>query len=517
MPKDLYLYTDGKSLKSIDLPQYPDSAWNFITEPPEDYDEDLYSSVAAVFRAVNLSADTLAGVPFAIVGKSGEDYDTSEDYKNKVGFMENPSELFRLWRMSLFMTNSAYGFMEGNKVKKNLRYIVPQTMTPIVNKVDGLTGFKRQLGTETVKYSLDDNRIVWMFRRDHTTELLPAKHTEFKALMSAAGIINYADYYISQFFQRGGIKPTVLSVKGVPNREEREKIEGIWDKLVHGWTKYLGKVFNADAMDFHTIGEGIENLKDSAMHTEKLGDIAMAAGMPLSLLLANSANYATAKIEYVSWFRNSIIPWCSFMADALNDVLFDPMGLCLEFRPEMAELGQEEEVQRSIAYARYVQSGINPSVAAQIVGVDLPPNVSYDMLDKMKKESVELENQRREQSLVDRQPGEPGEESDPAQQYEEKAIESVRFSPGFKQIQEINLWHDIARRKLKRGEGMGFDFTSTLPDDIHTIIAAKIALAETQEQLEQAFDLTDAPVQEYKTSEIFQLVNALNNAVEVIQ
>ena len=173
MPKTNYFYTDGKALKNIDLPQYPDSAWNFITEEPDQHDTDLYSRVAAVFRAINLSADVLASVPFALV-KGKTDFDTSENWENKVGFMPNPGELFRLWRMSLFMTNTAYGFMDGNKQIRDLRYIVPSTIEPIVTSKDGLLGFKRTIGNVSTPYSLKDKKIVWLWRHDYTTELLPS-------------------------------------------------------------------------------------------------------------------------------------------------------------------------------------------------------------------------------------------------------------------------------------------------------------------------------------------------------
>ena len=104
------------------------------------------------------------------------------------------------------------------------------------------------------------------------------------------------------------------------------------------------------------IGEGIDNLKDSALHEEKLADIAMAAGMPLSLLVANSApTMPRLKRNTHHGFVTASFHGLRFMADALNDVLFTPMGLRFEFRPEMAEEGQEEEVKRSMAYARYVQ------------------------------------------------------------------------------------------------------------------------------------------------------------------
>ena len=72
----------------------------------------------------NLSAEAIANVPFAVL-KGDQEFDTSDDWQNKVGFLPNIRELLRLWRLSLFMTNSAYGFMEGNRVSKNLRYVVP--------------------------------------------------------------------------------------------------------------------------------------------------------------------------------------------------------------------------------------------------------------------------------------------------------------------------------------------------------------------------------------------------------
>ena len=95
-----------------------------------------------------------------------------------------------------------------------MRYIVPTTIKPITSKDAGLIGFKRVLGTEERKYSLDENRIFYVWRLDHTTELLPSKNTEFQALMAAAGVLFYSDYYVQNFFQRGGIKPTMLMVVG---------------------------------------------------------------------------------------------------------------------------------------------------------------------------------------------------------------------------------------------------------------------------------------------------------------
>lgn len=501
MPETKHYFTNGSTLKGIDLPQYPDSAWNWITGSPEDTSEEqLYSRVASVFRVANLSAEAIANVPFAIY-KGKEEYDTSDDWQNKVGFLSNPRELFRLWRLSLFMTNSAYGFMEGNRVTKNLRYVKTSSITPVVDKWQGLQGFKRQVGNDNIEYSLKDNRIFWMYRLDHTTELLPSKNSEFRALMAAAGVLYYADYYVQNFFQRGGIKPALLSVTGVPTREEREKIESVWDKIVHGWSKYLGKVISANEMDVKVIGDGIDNVANGQIHSEKLADVAMAAGMPLSIILANSANYATAQTEYMVWFRDSVIPWASFMQDEINDKLFTHLGLRFEFRPEMSDKGQEEERQRAGAYRAYVASGMKPSIAAQVVGIDLPADIEYEDLDDV---------------FVPPAPQPVNETEIPIEKAEEPEAEiekSVTLLT-IDQLRELEHWQDLAFRKLKQGKSLAFPWVSkTLPEEVASVIRERLPECKTTAEIERAFQL------DRKDNEdaLKLLAEALNRAVESVE
>jgi hypothetical protein len=518
MPNDLLLGLNGTQVKNIDLPQYPDSAWDWIEGAPETKDEDLYSRVAAVFSVAHKTADTVANMPFALYDSADNEYDTSDDWQNKVKFMPRPRELLKLWRMSLFFSNAAYGFMEGNRAIKNLRYIKASSITPIVDKWEGLQGFKRRIGSESRTFSLDDRRIFWLWRLDHTTELLPSLHTEFKALMAAAGVLFYADYYVQNFFQRGGIKPTMLMVKGVPTREEREKIEGIWDKLVHGWHKYLGKIFNAEAVEPHVIGEGIDNIKDSALHAQKLEDIAIASGMPLSLLLANSANYATAEVEYRTWFRDKIIPDCRFIEEGMNEQLFTPLGLRFKFLPNITDTGTAEEQERAGAYAALVASNIKPSVAAQMLGYELPPDYDeYEMLDADYYEMLERKAITSGMGATAIETPEIQEPKPP----KPNVVPPVDKAPTPKsaptlltieQLRELELWQSFAFRKLKRGEGLDFPFVcKELPEQIATDIRELLPSCKTEREIERAFNM-DAPRRE--DDSLKELAEALNKAVE---
>lgn len=130
--------TGSKGLKSIDLPQYPDEAWDWISGAPM-ADTAFYNTVAFVYRAVNLTAGAVTQVPFAIVDEaSGEDVDNSAAWKNRLGFFPNPNRTLQLLEMSLILYGRAYLFRERNRVRTlGLRYIAPVTVDP---KLDALKG-----------------------------------------------------------------------------------------------------------------------------------------------------------------------------------------------------------------------------------------------------------------------------------------------------------------------------------------------------------------------------------------
>jgi hypothetical protein len=330
--------------------------------------------------------------------------------------------------------------------------------------------------------------------------------------MGAAGVLFYADYYIQAFFQRGGIKPTMLMVKGVPSREDREKIESIWDKIVSGSYKFLGKVFNADAIEPHVIGEGVENLTDNALHREKIEDIAMAAGMPLSLLLANSANYATADIEYRTWFRDKVIPDVHFFEDCMNEQLFVPMGYHIEFRPEITNTGTAEEKERAGAFRAYVLSGVSRSIAAQLVGLDMPPDMEYDALDD---EAIPHPLEARQQAQASESEAQVAEaEVEPElAAAEEKAIAQPPTLLTIDQLRELELWQSFAYRKLKRDEPLDFPFVcKALPESVASVIREQLPACRTKGDIERVFQMSardEDPIKE--------LADALNLAVSKLE
>jgi hypothetical protein len=512
MPKTIYF--DGN--KSVNIPVDFDSdfGWDVTGAMNKIKDPQLYAGVAAVFRAAHINADALASLPFALVDERGEEYDNSEAWENKVGFLPNPRELLRLWRLSLFATNQAYGYIDrtkrGGRTIQELRYIAPTTIH-IEAGADGIEKFIRRLpGQKDINWRPDDPRLFYALRRDFDTELLPSENTEFFACLNSAGIMFYADSFIRDFFARGGIKPALIMTKGVPRPEDQKRLERYIDRIYRGFTKFIGKVLNAESVEVKQIGAGADDLKDTALYKQAIENVAMATGIPLSLLLANSANKATAQQEYASWFRDSVVPWAEFVADSLNERIFERMGLTVEFRPEAAEPGQEEEVRRAQAARTYydiLAAGGYPQpmkLAFQIVGVDLPQDVDIEALDALREAAQPIPRSGSGPVI-------PAAQQPEAEQTE--AAPAVRAALNFEQFEEMKLWRDKAFRALKNGKEQPIDFdVQTIPAPLAADIRVKLAGVKGERDIRAAFEIE--PEQAAQPAELLTLADALNRLAE---
>ena len=157
----------------------------------------------------------------------------------------------------------------------------------------------------------------------------------------------------------------------------------------------------------------------------------------------------------LSFYRDTIVPEAEFIAGALNHQLFNPLGYSLDFRPETLDVFQADENQRATAYSSYVMAGMPQSVAAQILGIELPAGMEYAELDTGLPEPAE--------------PAFP--------QIELRAMQD-----------DLRRWEKIARRKIKAGEPADYDFVSRyIPDDIAGNIKAALLEASTEEEVKAAF------------------------------
>jgi len=332
-------------------------------------------------RGVRLRSNAVSTLPFAIL-RGETEVDTSDEYENKTGLLPDPESLFYLIEAALTILGKCYLFREKQAEQPEfLRYLLPTSIEPILDSRLGLTGFKRQLDHGSKVLSLEE--VVWFWSLDPFVEIGPGNDAPVNAALAAAGVLYNVDQFAAQFFKRGAIKSKLLAVKGTPSTDERQKLKSWWKRLLSGVENaWSAEVVSAEGLEVIEIGEGIQELADTALNQQNREDISTALGIPQTMLWSNAANYATAQEDRLSFYKETILPEALFIQRTLNRHVFEALGLRFAFLPETLDVFKTDENQASQSYLNYVNAGMPPSVAAQILGIELPPGVTPESLDE---------------------------------------------------------------------------------------------------------------------------------------
>lgn len=541
-----FILTDGQ--KAINLLDSDDpTAWTFFSNAPASTQDILYARVAAAFRAYNLKANTVGNMPFTL-NKGNTEFDNSATWENKVGFLPNPSELFRLDTLSYMATNTIYNVRTQDVLgykTKGLYHTVATTFTPRVDSGTGqLIEIERRVGSKIEHYKPEDKKLVRMWRLDHTTELLPSPNTEARAIMNAAGEIFYADVWIKHFYERGGVAPTVIAMKGAISPDKKREEEGSWKNWILGLGQRFRwnptRVVNADTLDVKQFGSSVTDLKNNETYQRAITNIAMGTGMPLSLLMANSANYATAKEEKATWYENDIIPFCNWMAYEYNRQVFEPLGLFLEFHPETLDPQQEDETERAQAINTFADFMAKCPTFEIFVGTC--DTFGYEISDSLvaaaekfyadkEARAAEIQAQMEQAGVVVGEDGKPvavagdkaeGDEEDEDEDKEKKPF-PVKWTPSLDQLRELQRWEELAFRKLKRAEPVTFEWRNdTLPEDVYARVCDGLTAVEDEGDIKAAFDvagletavtITPAPVYDDGIKILAESINRMAEAM----
>lgn len=371
--------TDGTKAALVD--NLPEEAWTIhgATDREGTDIHKLYANVAFLYRCVEMRANAIASLPWYILRKNTEVWShKSEDVPDELLFAEHLPDLLWQSEASLSLGAQAFWLKEMNRVKlRELRWLTPWSMTPIWTEADGLTKFERQLERKKMDFAPD--RIVYL-RLPGQHETLP-RVAPAEAAMAASGVLYNADTFSRLFFERGAIKATLLTVEGTPLPEERERLKNWWKRVLGG----IGRALNVEVVSAGVkpviIGDGISELGNSELAKEKREDIGTAMGVPNSLLVSSAANYATAQVDYKAFYDLTVVPESVVIQRQVNRQLFNDLGYRFEFRPQELDVYQTDENERSESFERYVNAGIKRSVAAQMLGLELPSGLDYEDLD----------------------------------------------------------------------------------------------------------------------------------------
>ncbi len=399
----------------------------------------IYQRVGAVNRGVNIRAQAVAGVPFSIY-RGDEQVDSSDAWQNTIKIMPNPRRLFQLIEQALCIWGAAYlsRYVE-EPLAPGLRYLATPTI-----EFDGISQDGRSaLFTRTTNNgntSLTQRDLVIFWAPDAMVEYGPPSTSPVRAALAAGGILMSIDQFAAKYAAGGLVKMTILGVPQGTQPDERERIEGIFNKLFTGVANaFRVKAINADAVKPTVIGGGLDEFGNGELLQGFGEQVATALGVPQTLLFANAANYATASQDAETFYQNTIVPECDFIASVLNVQVLDQMGYQLRFNSNSLDVFQENETERSSAYKTYIDAGMKPSIAAQMLGLDMPLGVEYADLDPQ-----------------------PAPAPTPAPQQPEPS------DPGM--MDDLKAWR---RKSLKRGRLADFE-SATITPTVKALVASRV-------------------------------------------
>jgi phage portal protein BeeE len=461
------IITDG--MKTYNL-KNPDSWGEWLANGSESVTATkLYNTVAMLNRCIRLRTDAAAHIPFAL-RKEKKDVTTSDDWNDPTGILPSPRRFLRQMEGAMLFSNAAYAWKKSNgfKVVKGLQFFAPHNTTPQFNPLTGeLLHFQRP---DRI-YLPDEVLSVWY--QDGVTEVGPSPSTIVGAAASAAGVLHYLDQFTTSYFQRGAIRVTILGMPQGTSEQTKNEVDSFFRRAYTGIKNaFTVKAINSDAIKPTIIGDGVDGLANNALTQQNREDIATAFGVPMSMVMSNAANFATAQQDERNLIQWAVLPDCELLAEELTRQVYEQRGYTFEFRPETMESFQEDEVNRAGAFASYVSAGIKRSIAAQMVGVELPADIEYEDLDP------------------DEPPApEPAPDVTPTPQPEQLQAQPMPEEV----VKELAIWKRKATKAIKAGgnANVPFEVISIAPD-MAAAVRGKLAGAKTLEDVREAFEI-DAP------------------------
>lgn len=456
-------------------------------------------------KATDMTGIAVSELPFEIQDENGKMYDTSSDWKNKLGGMPCPQDLLYLLASSLCM-GKAYvipRYLSSSIV--DLHFCAPHTVAYTIIPT-GLDQFSRtsdygQAGMYKPapydKPDILDGEMMYFWLPDPDIEIGAPKTFPAGTALLNSQLITGMSGTLKATSEAGFIPPTILAAKGMVSPEERNKTETWWNGFLRRWNENVAKLINAEAMSIVKVGAGMEELKGiyTELSKEQKESIGAAYGIPGALFMSDMA-FASEVNEMVKmWYSSSqFVKIYRCIETTFNTQLLYRFGKKLKFKPDTLDAFQEAESKRAISFFQYSRSGIKRSVAAQILGIKLPEGLDYEDLDK---EPEPVYSMPKGQATAK-----------PETNTEEKEPVSLTAD----EAKSINLWRQVAVRNFKKGKGKAEDFKSSLPSHIENNIRSKLLKAATEEEVIKAFTIGEVR----QPDGLFALAEAINKASEAM-
>ena len=457
-------------------------------------------------KANDMTALAVSQLPFDITRPDGTVFDTSTDWQNKLGGIPSIEKLMYNLASSLCLGKAYIIPTYTERMIIDLHYCAPHTVVPLIT-TNGLQQFSRTSdwgasGTYKPLGMFDEvpegftGEMMYFWLHDSDVEIGPAKAYPSGAALLASELIMAMDATLQTISERGFVPPTILAIKGMVTQGEREKTEAWYNRFLRRWSDTVAKIINAETVDIKTVGAGMADLKGvyGELKKQAIEDVGTAHGIPAALFMSDMAFASEVNPMIKMWYSTSVfIKIYHTIESAFNEQLLSKYDLELHFKPETLDAFQANEAERSANYGAYINAGVKPSIAARMVGLEMPDGTDYEDLDP------EEQPAQLAQAAPVIPPPAP---VMPAEIETDAETETIDAN----QIKELALWQQVAQRNPEKGASFACKF---LPLTISEPIRGRLKSAGSDLDIIKAFTLS-AP-----RSDILALADAINRSFDI--
>ena len=311
-----------------------------------------YASVVWAYRCVNLRALTIGALPWRVVDRAGNEVawplaEALDDHLARIEFA------LSVWGAAYLLKAGDGGTLRG------FQWLNPLTMRPVADALTGITAFEQRLrskGAIEVVRSFRPGQVIYHRLENPADDLGPGV-SPLQVALSAAGLARNANVFAERFFEYGAIPALVLSTEQDVLPGEREEVQRWWQKTFGGVRRAWETLIVGRGLKPVVIGSPVKDLALSALYQEMRDQICVAFGVPQTLL-ADAANFATAREHKLEFYYGTIFPEADLIAKGLNRQLFEPLGLAFEWATEQVEAVQQDEATKAAAITSLYAKGI---------------------------------------------------------------------------------------------------------------------------------------------------------------
>jgi HK97 family phage portal protein len=351
--------------KAVSLTQYDQFLDWLVDGGAGDEPQELYRAVAWAFWCANLRADSVAQVPYAIYREYTDEDEEENEFE---GWEIDLSQ--RLWLVEAWLALTGHAFLlkrTTGGVLTDLQVLNANTVEVHEWDNDGPTVFRQKVGSQWRDFPAE--QMVY-FRTFNPRDDINAGVSSGHVAQAASQLVYNVNEWAVRFFENGAIPAVILETESAIPDNERERIRTTWKRMVGGVRNVWETLVLRKGMKVQVVTPPVKDLAMPELERTKRDQILAAHKIPPGLAEAKTNRAERSALQFEFWtqcIKPEVGVW---LKPALNEQLFNPMGLRIAWDWNEIEAIQVAELEKAEAMAFAINGVILPAYQSNLVSVE---------------------------------------------------------------------------------------------------------------------------------------------------